>query len=82
MQWYDGPARAPARKPLDEPGLGRFSILVDDIQAEYRRLSAAGVPFVAPPGVSKTIHGDFWVAVAIDPDNVNVQLIQPPSSLS
>jgi catechol 2,3-dioxygenase-like lactoylglutathione lyase family enzyme len=81
VQWYNSPAKAPARKPLDEPGLGRFSILVEDIQSEYRRLRAAGVGFVAPPGVSKTVHGDFWVAVAIDPDNVNVQLIQPPPGL-
>ena len=81
VQWYDGPAQPPPRKPLDEPGLGRFSILVDDIEAEYRRLRAAGIEFVAPPNVSRTVHGDFRVAVAIDPDNVNVQLIQPPSGL-
>ncbi|MGH7905603.1 MAG: VOC family protein [Candidatus Binataceae bacterium] len=81
VQWRDGPGLASARKPLDEPGLGRFSLLVDDIGMEYERLRAEGVEFVAPPDVSRTIHGDFGICVAVDPDNVNVQLIQPPKGL-
>ncbi len=80
VQWLDGPKQAPPRKPLDEPGLGRFSLLVDDIFAEYERLKKEGVPFVAPPDKGEGPHGTFYYCVAIDPDNTNVQLIQPPPS--
>lgn len=80
VQWLDGPKQAPARKPLDEPGIGRFSLIVDDIYKEYERLKSEGVPFVAPPDKGEGPHGTFHYCVAIDPDNVNVQLIQPPPS--
>ncbi len=78
VQWHDGPKKAPPRKLADEPGLGRFALLVDDIQKEYDRLRAEGVEFLAPPDKVETQYGDFNLCLAIDPDGTNVQLVQPP----
>lgn len=80
VQWLDEPKQKLPRKALDEPGLGRFSLLVDDIYAEYERLKSEGVEFLSPPDKGEGPHGTFHYCVAIDPDNVSVQLIQPPPS--
>lgn len=81
VEWRDGPKVAPPRKPLDEPGLARFSLLVDDIDEEYERLRKDGIQFLAPPDKAETQYGDFRLCVAVDPDGTNVQLIQPPKGV-
>jgi catechol 2,3-dioxygenase-like lactoylglutathione lyase family enzyme len=80
VQWLDGPKKAPPRKSLDEPGIGRFSLITDDIFKEYDRLKGEGVQFLSPPDKGEGPHGTFYYCVAIDPDNTNVQLVQPPPS--
>ena len=46
---------------------------VDDIQSEYRRLSAQGVEFIRPP---EQEHWGGWVATLMDPDGNILQLLQ------
>ena len=46
---------------------------VDDIQSEYRRLTAAGVEFIRPP---EQEHWGGWVATLKDPDGNILQLLQ------
>ena len=43
------PAAGPFKKALVEDGIPFTSFAVEDIQAEYERLSAAGVRFTQPP---------------------------------
>jgi catechol 2,3-dioxygenase-like lactoylglutathione lyase family enzyme len=43
------PAAGPFKRALVEDGIPFTSFGVDDIQAEYERLSAAGVRFTQPP---------------------------------
>jgi catechol 2,3-dioxygenase-like lactoylglutathione lyase family enzyme len=43
------PAVGPYRKALTEDGIPLASFGVDDVQAEFERLSAAGVHFTQPP---------------------------------
>jgi catechol 2,3-dioxygenase-like lactoylglutathione lyase family enzyme len=59
IQWHDDRAKGRADGDLIHPGLCRFSILTDDIQKEYERLSAQGVEFLTEP------------QAVMDPDNVN-----------
>lgn len=62
-----GPSRDPARHQLN--------LFVDDVEAEFSRLRALGVPFVREPEV------EFWggtVATMQDPDGNYVQILQEP----
>ncbi|KAA6461958.1 VOC family protein [Acidobacteria bacterium AB60] len=43
------PAAAPFKRALVEDGIPFTSFAVEDVQAEYARLSAAGVQFTQPP---------------------------------
>ena len=43
------PAVAPFKQALAEDGIPSASFAVDDVQAEYERLRAAGVVFTQPP---------------------------------
>ena len=59
IEWRDVRSEGRAVADLIHPGLCRFSILTDDIQGEYDRLSAEGVEFLHTP---QTVMG---------PDGVN-----------
>lgn len=80
-QWHDGNPEIPPRKELDSIGLARFSLLVDDVDKAYEELKAKGYKFVAPPDAARSEVGDFRLCSIIDPDGVNVQLIQPPGGV-
>jgi len=43
------PAAGPFKRALVEDGIPFTSFAVDDVEAEYRRLSALGVTFTQPP---------------------------------
>jgi catechol 2,3-dioxygenase-like lactoylglutathione lyase family enzyme len=60
-------------------GSGHLCFLVDDITADYARLSQGGVPFVGPPaevtaGVNKGASAIYFTG----PDNVPLELFQKP----
>ena len=68
-------ARTP--RPQNELGSDHMCILVDDINAEYERLLAAGVQFTSPPQYVGAGHfeGD-WCVFCLDPDGLTVELWQ------
>ena len=72
---FDTPAGAP-RGPdwkLADHGHNHICLMVDDIDAEYARLKAAGMPFNAPP-----VHSSRPTTVCYgkDPDGNHIELMQ------
>ncbi|MEZ4334116.1 MAG: VOC family protein [Myxococcota bacterium] len=66
------PVRAPERRRVCDPGLTHLCFQVDDVKAEYERLSAAGMRFHCPPQV-----GDGATFVyGRDPDGNAIELIE------
>jgi catechol 2,3-dioxygenase-like lactoylglutathione lyase family enzyme len=58
-------------------GCDHLCLLVDDIDAEYRRLSEAGVVFTSPPQFIDEGHFEGDCAVfCLDPDGLTVELWQ------
>lgn len=75
-----GPVATPARLvPRTEAGIGHIAFTVDDVDAEYERLSQAGVPFRAPPRLAVNSDVLHKVAFCSDPDGVVVELCQRPA---
>jgi catechol 2,3-dioxygenase-like lactoylglutathione lyase family enzyme len=70
IQWRDASSDKEANSDLLAPGLCRFSILTDDIQAEYDRLSGDGVEFLHTPQTVMGPDGESgWkLLFARDPD--------------
>jgi len=59
-------------------GASHVCFLVDDLEAEYNRLSAAGVRFTSPP--VEIVRDGKLVGCALylsDPDRITVELYQP-----
>ena len=65
------PAVAPYRDALAADGIPLASFAVDDVQAEYERLQAAGVTFTQPP----TAMGPVTTAVLVDGCGNLIQLL-------
>ena len=59
-------------------GASHVCFLVDDLEAEYKRLCAAGVRFTSPP-VDIVREGKLLgcTLYLIDPDGITVELDQP-----
>jgi len=73
--------RAPQGRPLsgnertNDIGATHPCILVDDVQAEYERLQAAGVEFAGPPLYADAgVFKGQWAAYCLDPDGQPVEL--------
>jgi len=66
------PAVAPFKRALVEDGIPFTSFAVDDVQAEYERLRAAGVVFTQPP----VAMGPVTTAVLEDTCGNLIQLAQ------
>jgi catechol 2,3-dioxygenase-like lactoylglutathione lyase family enzyme len=63
-------------RPVNDPRIYHICFVVKDIDKEYARLKAAGVPFHHPPqdfGVAKAVYGR-------DPDGNVVELLQWPAT--
>ena len=68
---------APARQvPQGEAGLRHITIAVDDIEAAYRQLMAAGVRSVEPPRNAFNKEMLAKVGFVLDPDGIVVELAQ------
>jgi catechol 2,3-dioxygenase-like lactoylglutathione lyase family enzyme len=94
LRWQEGPdtaflvlsehAGAPsgAAIKLDQVGIHHFSFWVEDLQAVYERVRAAGVPILLPPTVGDTEAlgeppgGKILSTLFQDPDGIIVQLDQ------
>jgi catechol 2,3-dioxygenase-like lactoylglutathione lyase family enzyme len=69
---------APPRR--QDLGSAHLSFIVDDISAEYERLSSAGVKFVTPPvRIEEGVNVGGWICYLSDPDGVTLELFQPAS---
>jgi catechol 2,3-dioxygenase-like lactoylglutathione lyase family enzyme len=85
IEWRD--PRSSGRSDLDlvHPGLCRFSILTDDIDAEHRRLAALGVEFLHDPQTVMGPEGAGWrLLFARDPDGTLfhfVELVAPADTV-
>lgn len=55
-----------------DPARHMVGLATDDIQADWKRLKAAGVKFVEDP----KDYGNLWIATLVDPDGNYVQLFQ------
>ena len=66
------PAEAPARRRVCDHGLTHLCFQVDDVKAEYERLSAAGMVFHCAP---KSGDGATYV-YGRDPDGNAIELIE------
>ncbi len=71
---YESPAarQADPNRPVCDHGITHIGLRVDDIEAEYERLSAAGMRFHCPPqnlGSMKLTYGR-------DPDGNVIELLQ------
>jgi catechol 2,3-dioxygenase-like lactoylglutathione lyase family enzyme len=75
IQFNTPPGRPrPADWKIADHGIGHIGLLVDDIDAEYARMSAAGMHFHAPP-----VHNQGRPTAACwgrDPDGNRVEIIQ------
>jgi catechol 2,3-dioxygenase-like lactoylglutathione lyase family enzyme len=61
-------------------GNGHVCILVDDLHAEFERLSAiATFRSPAPVEITSGANKGGWGAYLRDPDGITVQLLQPPA---
>jgi catechol 2,3-dioxygenase-like lactoylglutathione lyase family enzyme len=69
----DSPIAQNYTRALSEAGLPCIVFSVDDLRAEYERLSGLGVIFPQPP----TEHGPVLTAVLDDTVGNLVQLVQP-----
>ncbi len=67
------PACGPFKAALMEDGIPYTSFQVDDLQAEFDRLSASGVVFTQDP----TDVGEVWMAVLDDTCGNLIALTQP-----
>jgi catechol 2,3-dioxygenase-like lactoylglutathione lyase family enzyme len=68
--------------PLDtnRTGVGHWAFIVDDIQAEFRRLKGLGVQFKAeePIAIEAGVNKGGYTIYFTDPDGITLELIQPP----
>ncbi len=73
-----GTRQDPARH---HPGSGHLAFAVADIDADYRRLLAAGVRFVSPPNhITAGVNAGGAACYFLDPDDITLELVQPPPS--
>jgi len=76
IEFFEFAAPKPKTKPKDYPandhGISHFCFLVEDIHAEYDRLSAVGVPFNTEP---QKFDG-VWATYGRDPDGNIFELMQ------
>lgn len=82
LQYYAPPGAAyPATATPADVGAHHIALVVDDIGAAHRSLTAAGVRFNAAPQEvdSGTLRG-HWTAYCFDPDGLIIELWQLPGT--
>jgi catechol 2,3-dioxygenase-like lactoylglutathione lyase family enzyme len=61
------------------PGTAHLAFEVDDIQAEYQRLVVQGVRFRSEPVIIEAgINRGGYTVYFLDPDDITLELLQPP----
>ena len=60
----------------NDVGCDHLCLLVDDIDGEYRRLTAAGVRFTSPPQyIDEGYFVGDWAVFCLDPDGLTVEAL-------
>lgn len=62
------------------PGTGHLAFATDDMDAEYARLTHAGVQFVSEPNtITDGVNRGGAACYFLDPDDITLELVQPPT---
>ena len=77
FEYLSPPAEAEMPLPVNNPGPGHVAFEVDDIQAEYRRMSELGVHFNTAPNFIEEgpLSGWKWVYFK-DPEGTVLELVE------
>jgi len=78
---YIQPKCAPTDTSTCRPGSAHLCFLVKDLRAEYERMVALGVEFISSP--NEVTYGVNKGALAVyfkGPDNIRLEMIEPPHS--
>jgi len=76
---YVNPRGVRGDSNICNPGAAHLAMCVDDIQAQYERLSAAGVGFHSPPNaITSGVNAGGFTCYFRDPDQIVLELVQPP----
>lgn len=63
------------------PGAAHLAVIALDAQATHERLSRAGVAFVSPPNaITAGVNAGGFACYFRDPDDIVLELVQPPPS--
>ena len=70
------------QKPdICNPGEAHLALTVTDIHARYERLTADGVHFFSPPNaITSGVNRGGYTCYFWDPDQIVLELVQPPPS--
>ncbi len=74
---------APVGEKVDtrtkNPGTAHLALEVDDVMAEYERMKALGVRFRSEPvAIEAGINKGGYTCYFLDPDDITLEIIQPP----
>jgi len=77
---YERPRGEPVPLDTNRPGIAHWAFIVDDIQAEFKRLSGLGVRFKseAPNLITEGVNKGGYTVYFYGPDDVTLELLQPP----
>lgn len=78
LNGYKHPAGIPQDLTPNNPGSGHICYFVDDLQAMYEALKAAGVSFISTPTfLDQGPNQGGWALYMKDPDGIVIELLQP-----
>ncbi len=77
---YVNPRGEPLNAATNRPGAAHLALQVDDLEAEFARLKAAGVQFRsdAPVPVTHGRHTGGLTCYLLDPDGITLELLELP----
>ncbi|NDJ61005.1 MAG: hypothetical protein GYB67_07760 [Chloroflexi bacterium] len=76
---YVNPDCAPTDTATCRPGSAHMAFQVDDIFAEYERMTALGVRFKsAPNAITAGINQGGYTCYFLDPDDITLEIMQAP----
>lgn len=78
---YEQPRGTVGSLETNNPGVGHWAFVVDDIHAEVTRLKALGVRFKSetPNLITEGVNRGGYTIYFLDPDGITLELMEPPS---
>lgn len=81
LNGYKHPRGTPQNLTPNNPGSSHICYLVDDLQALYEKLKAAGVEFISMPTyLDQGPNAGGWALYMKDPDGIVIELLQLASN--